>query len=240
MTKVIIRLVVGLSCVGVSACGGGQKPVEDERAHTQRQHQASRSEDDMAISGTLGAIKQVDIERTMHYEVSKMARCFADQYSRIPYLMGDIELAFRIGTSGRVKWVYPSASTIGDHLTEKCILERAGAITFPKPVGGDAEFKYSFAMDAMPNVEAPAQLDSTIVFNQTASWLEAVNTSCEQAHGLHITAYLNEDGWVALGAGVDSLETLPHVECVLGVLMAQEPPNPGRAAKISFTLPTAS
>jgi hypothetical protein len=192
----------------------------------------------MQVTGLYGTIPERKIEQTLEPKLPRFQRCFMQGAERVEFIGGRIEFYFRVGLDGRVEWVYPRVSTIGDRATEQCLLEIARATRFPEPKGGGAaEITWGFEIDAPEDVRAPVTLESA----QLAPVVEQ-NRDALQACGdgaFDVTAYIASGGQViAAGASADSNDAAARVDCVVDAVKTWSMPDPGSyPAKVSFRAP---
>src|SRR5437016_1429845 len=100
-------------------------------------------ETEMRVSGTLGTLRDEEIDGPFQRSWDDITRCYRDAQSRLSYLGGKIEVKVRVGGDGTPKRVFVSASTMGSYEAERCILQVARGLTFARPHGGtEAEFAY--------------------------------------------------------------------------------------------------
>lgn len=155
---------VGLA-LALSACGGGTSEQTTTTTTTARRSREVSAEEQaqadaragVQIEGLMGTISQDQVNMTLQPRTETFARCFT-QGAGVDFLGGDIRLSFRIHVDGSVAWVFPSQTTIGHRAVERCIVERARGVRFPRPRGGEAEFTWGFGYDAPLGHPPAAQL----------------------------------------------------------------------------------
>jgi hypothetical protein len=229
--------------VWLSACGGGaveqtstrsaHRPVEPS-AEAQAEADAR---DGVMIEGLMGTISQEQVNMALQPRTEGFARCFA-QGAGVDFLGGDIRLSFRIHVDGSVAWVFPSQTTIGHRAVESCIVERARAVRFPRPRGGEAEFTWGFGYDAPADVRPPLRWDAARASSALASNGAALVGRCGGQRGFRVTAYVDSGGRVmAAGVAAQSNDSAPHLDCIAQGVSGWRMPDPGSyPAKISFDL----
>ncbi|MDW8245924.1 MAG: AgmX/PglI C-terminal domain-containing protein [Sandaracinaceae bacterium] len=243
LDAICVRKLVTLAlCVSILACGGTSPPpppnhgTPSKRPTEPRQpHQPS---DGLQLQGNLGTISPEQVNRTLESRVSSFARCF-EAGQGLDILSGEIRLAFRIRVDGSVAWVYPIHSTIGHRGIERCIVDLASRVQFPRPRGGEAEFNWSFAYDAPSDVRPPLAWDAARLGALPLAEGSALLGRCGGARGSYkVTAYIEPGGRVlAVGASASSPEAASRLDCITEGIKGWRMPDPGSyPAKVSFLL----
>ncbi len=230
-----LTALVGLSLL--SACGGDAEVeiAETETSSSGAEETSARRDDGVQIEGLMGSMDAEDVRYTMENKLGRFMRCFSRRYEDIEILGGHIHMGFRVDIEGNVLWVYPTESSIGDRETEKCLLETAAAIHFPRPRGGEAEFGYPLHLDPPEDVRPPVQWEESAI----ASTVEANRrslTSC--GAGYTVTVYVAPGGEVmAAGASTSEQTNADGLDCVTDAVSRWSMPDPGSyPAKVSFSL----
>ncbi len=96
------------------------------------------------VAQELGSIDERAVQGTMEKLGARLEKCHSDGRGRVEYLSGDVKVFLRIDQVGKVRYGYFEESTIGDHETERCIMEVFSSATWPKPEGGEAEVRHAF------------------------------------------------------------------------------------------------
>lgn len=232
-----LLLTVSLALVG-AGCGGAAAPEPTTPEHRAGAHHTEvERTDGVAISGLMGTISQDAVRHALEAHMNAFARCFSDRMSAVEFLSGDITMSFRVDTAGNVLWVYPSASTIGDHDTEVCVLDVALHTHFSPPHGGEAEFTWGFGLDAADDVRLPTSWPETHVADVVSENRSSLG-SCGRSTGFEVTAYVAPGGTVmAAGGTAPDADSLPALHCVVTAVRGWTMPDPGSyAAKVSFHL----
>jgi hypothetical protein len=194
------------------------------------------------MSSELGDIDEEATKRTFDRLSPDLMRCYSAGLERLEYLGGDVAVWFRVGADGRLRWAFFDQSTLGDRVTEACMLRVLTAAQWPRPDGGEAEVHHTFGFDPPADVKAPTTWHVDQVAGAIAESLNAV-AACRR-HGagpFSVTAYVGPNGTVgrvlAAGAVVTNAQRVADVDCVLDVVERMRLPNPGDApAKVSFSL----
>lgn len=230
----LISCVVGAATAG---CGGAAPAETTTPTRTTTHHTAPDPEGGVAVTGLMGTISQDAVRHALEPHMNAFARCFSNRMSTVEFLSGDITMSFRVDTSGNVLWVYPSATTIGDHDTETCILDVARHTHFSPPHGGEAEFTWGFGLDAADDVRLPTSWPETHVADTVSENRSALGT-CGRTSGFQITAYVVPGGTVlAAGGTAPDADSLAALDCVVTAVRDWSMPDPGSyAAKVTFSL----
>lgn len=230
--------------LALSACGGGTTEQTTTTTTARRAREPSAEEQAQAdaragvqIEGLMGTISQDQVNMTLQPRTETFARCFT-QGAGVDFLGGDIRLSFRIHVDGSVAWVFPSQTTIGHRAVERCIVERARGVRFPRPRGGEAEFSWGFGYDAPSDVRPPLNWDATRISSTLASNGAALVSQCGGQRGYHVTAYVQSGGRViAVGVATQSNDTAAQLDCIATGVSGWTMPDPGSyPAKVSFDL----
>jgi hypothetical protein len=223
------------------ACGGGNEREETtevgDTTGTSGDEGEGDRDDGVQIEGLMGTLSADEVNRGLEPRMDYFARCFADRYAQIEIVGGSIELAFRVGVDGRVKWVFPRASTVGDRETERCLLDVAMRARFHPPRGGEAEFSWPLAFDPPDDVRPPFNWETERVADTVEANGAEVVTRCGRGPFV-VTVYVSPGGAV-LSAGASTTEqpSAEALDCVAEAVRAWSLPDPGSyAAKVSFEL----
>lgn len=230
---VVCWLALGAAC-------GGSDPAPTEQPvvpPSSGGENTRRSRPGVEISGTLGTIPTRAIDDRFEMKQQAFLRCFFDGSESLDVLGGSMEFYFRIANDGSVRWVIPRASTVGDRVTERCLLNLAGRMRFPAPQGGDeAEFAKSIEVDAAaarPPVNWDASRVSALVNGEAGALAACGGTQ------ITVTAYVAPGGTV-LAAGVATRDegSLAALDCVSDAVKRWQVPDPGSyPAKVTFSIP---
>jgi hypothetical protein len=193
-------------------------------------------DDGVQIEGLMGTLSSGEIARVLEPRMQRFAQCFTNRYGELEIVGGEIDLAFRVSTDGSVRWVYPHASTIGDRITERCLLDVARSSRFTEPHGGEAEFRYPLAFDPPDDVRPPLNWDASRVSDQVADQSRSVR-SCSSGP-VSVTVYIGPGGNVmAAGASSTDPEASDALDCVAEAVRSWSMPDPGSyPAKVTFEI----
>jgi hypothetical protein len=102
----------------------------------------------MRVEGQLGSIEPAAVDAVFDRELSALLKCHAARVRQLRALAGDVKVVLRIGEDGRARYAYVEDTSLGDHVTEQCILHVLSEAAWPRPVGGEAEVRKSFGFVA--------------------------------------------------------------------------------------------
>jgi TonB family protein len=148
-------LVLAFAVAG--GCGGGNKKAAEEpvaeRPPTRVPISDGDEEDDeehedVEVEGLLGRLDQNDIQPVVEKSWDAVQRCYSSAAGKLRYVGGQVELKFRVNRDGTVKHVHVARGVLGAWPVEKCVLELARAMVFPKPRGGEAVFTFPIEFPA--------------------------------------------------------------------------------------------
>ena len=194
----------------------------------------------IAIEGQMGALDPARVRRTLHDAEPTLTACYTRRVDALPCLSGHIDLRLRVGTDGAVRWAIPTATTLGDRTTERCILDAAAALHFEPPCGGESEVTYALDLDGGPDRRpatawTPQRVVTALRTRRTAL------AACRHgdASPVQVTLYVAPDGTVAAaGAPLASHEAVAMTDCVLREVQALHLPTPGSwYARTTVTIP---
>jgi len=194
----------------------------------------------MQVSGLMGTIPERKIQAKLEPKLPSFQRCFARGAERVELISGGMQFYFHVGLDGRVEWVYPKASSVGDRATEQCLLGIAGAARFPEPKGGGAaEISWGFDFDASDSARPPVDWDEAKVRPALDAERASLQDCGVESGALLVTAYVSPGGQVlAAGASASNREAADKIDCVIGAVQAWHMPDPGSyPAKVSFHAP---
>lgn len=201
----------------------------------------SNREEDFESEGLLGTLSQDEISRALRPKMGAFLECFTDRYRSVEFLSGAIQLVFRVSVEGRVRWVYPAVSDIGDRVAERCLLERARRVHFSRPRGGEAEFSLPLAIDPQEEIRPPFPWNEARLSGVISEHSAALVSHCGPdlvAPIWRITVYVSPGGeLLAAGASAANVDAAAKIDCVIDSIQAWPMPDPGSyPAKVSFTL----
>lgn len=221
---VVPAVVLGLPAALLGACGGGAPRHAAEPAPEARSTRVPVDEpedddsgnDDVQVEGLMGHIDRNDIQPVIERSWDQVQACYTGVIGKLRYVGGQVELKFRIARDGSVKHVHVAHGTLGSWPVEKCVLELARAMTFPKPKGGEAEF--SFPIDfpsrgrtiAMDDGRAQTELPPKLA-KLTKCTHDATDDGQPLPGRIDVTLYIGPGGTVtSAGFATEDAEDIPE------------------------------
>jgi hypothetical protein len=231
-----------LVCLLASAAGcGGDKPAQVAAPVASSGGDERRREEDrdsFAVTGIHGTLSQDEVKKALEPRMLKFARCIQKRSGDIEWLAGGVKLEFHVKVDGSVARAYPRDSSLGDRVTERCVVEVAEATRFPAPHGGEADFAWSFEMPLDSSIREPVSLPDDVLASALGEQSAALVSSCgEGSYG--VTAYVDPEGKVvAAGASAADEASAQKLDCVAAAVESFTFASPGSyAAKIRFSVP---
>ncbi len=239
----------------VCGCAKPKPPVTEPP----KESEPPRAAKAPVVEQEFGSIDLDAVEQLFKKEGDALESCHTEGRSRVPYLAGDVKLFLRIDRTGHVRYGYFEASSLGDRVTESCILAALVQLDWPAPVGGEAEVRHALGWEAGQE-RAPAPYDPEKVSKALASQGAVRSRVAECTKGMHgqiaLTGYIEpgpppKDGkdktkpkgkgkgkeghFRALGASASTKDASEKIDCVVGALTSLPLPTPGSSvAKVSF------
>ncbi len=234
----LLRTVgVLLALAACHACGGGEPaPKSPEPAPEVDEDQPSS----LAVSAEIGGLNEEKVDKTFRRALPDFQTCIEEGSKRVEFLGGSVSFFLKIDARGNIDHAHLEKSTIGDRVTEQCLLDSLRHEHWPKPIGGmHGLARKSFDFDPPNDVRAPTSWEADRV-SAAIRKLSQKLTSCKNgATGpFEATLYVGTDGAV-LGAGVTPPDEAGEadVDCLVNVLRGASLPSPGSwPAKVTFPL----
>ena len=249
----IHSLCVSAMLLGFS-CGGKQvsKPVAPvtekiEPVSVQATHKTDRKaldpladedkvNDGLELEGVKGRLHPADIANTLNPKQPKFVRCFEKKWREQPHTGGKIQMAFTVKRDGHIKRVVVENSDLGSWEVEECVLRHASSVVFPRPTGGEADFKLPIEF---PSQTAPHWMVYDVIKPQVeAQW--GVTEACgEGPKKTKITMYIGKEGTV-LDVGFSAKHKIDETwaSCTRDALLTwQMEEQRQKVSKLSFNIP---
>jgi hypothetical protein len=233
-----VGLMVGCTLgATVSACSGTPPPVDpDPGAGAGPSHLALGPSAQPMVESEVGTLDKVAVKEAFGVATPVIEACVQKgRRERQPLLGGAIDLFLRIGTEGDVRWAYLSSSTLGDHVTEKCIVDAMRGRSWPKPYGGkEGQTTQQLELgepDARPPV-AWSEGDLGASFTRLAGSLR----ECQRRAGtgaMQVTFYVDPsaDGRTGkathAGVAVSDEKGPAAIDCAVRAVLKARYPSPG-------------
>ncbi|WP_394830166.1 AgmX/PglI C-terminal domain-containing protein [Pendulispora rubella] len=146
---------------GLAHCGGSALPRPREQQPAPEVSSAiavapsPEPERAMRVEGQLGSIEPGAVDAVFDGQLASLQRCHTARVRHVRGLAGDVKFLLRIGEDGRARYVYVEETSLGDHVTEQCLVRVLSETTWPRPVGGEAEVRKSFGFAVPSNARSP-------------------------------------------------------------------------------------
>jgi hypothetical protein len=229
----------------VLACGGKEEakaPTSD--GPDESAQRAAKQKPLPQVQQELGSIDQREVEKTFAKLQGPLEKCHVQGRDRVEYLSGDVKIFLRIDGAGKVRWSHFEDSSLGDHETEKCIMQVFTSAQWPKPEGGEAEVRHGFGWgpggERAPTSWGPDKVTKAVDDSKDAQ-KELGKCKAGVKGDFKVTAYVEPDGkngkFHGIGVVPPSKEAASQIECVVKALEDVKLPSPGSyAAKVTFSL----
>lgn len=232
--------ILAAAAPAAAGCGGSQEAIKEPVNEPTSDGGPRRSS--LGVSAEIGALDEGQVKQAFKKASPKIEKCYVDGTQRVPYLAGEVRIKVRVTREGRARWLYVMDSTLGDRVTEDCMLGALKGITWPSPVDGEEGFAdsgFSFAPggdERMPVDWTPEQLGAPYV-KEAKPKLAKCRTEAG-AGPLKATLYVDTDGKAgAVGVSASDEKGEGAVRCVVDTLSAIKFPSPGSfASKVTVTI----
>jgi hypothetical protein len=227
----------------LAACGSVQEPAQLSAVNEEPSEVTATPVEPVAhqvqIEGILGTLSADEVRRGLEPRMRRFATCFSRRYDEIEVLGGELLMGFRVNREGRVLWVRPVRSTVGDRETERCLIDVAAEARFRPPRGGEAEFTYPLMMELPEGVRPPLSWGPERMQASVARFGEGLLEECRPAGepgGYVVTAYVERPGRIlAVGVTTDNPELTDTLDCVADSVRGWETATPGSyPARVQF------
>jgi hypothetical protein len=161
-----VAALVGCGTGGATGSSSSVPPIYGSLSDPRRGYEVRESSGEAADSGSLamlaqeGSLDQDDAEAAIKQHWNRMVRCYDQAGEARDYAGGPVTLRWVVGRDGRPTGVHVLASSLGSFEVERCLIDIASAVRFPRPQGnGKASVEYSLEFRStgeVPVVELPA------------------------------------------------------------------------------------
>jgi hypothetical protein len=230
--------VSGIGLGMLWACGDKPAAAPTVSESSGGEPRAEAREDTLGVSGLRGTLSQDEVQNALEPRMLKFARCVQQRSDAVEWLAGSVKLEFHVAIDGKVALAYPSESSMGDRVTERCAVEVAEATRFPAPHGGEADFSWSFEVPLDSSIREPVSLSAGELEETPGGLRGAVESACGTGQ-FSLTAYVDTAGKVvAAGAAAGDEESAGMLDCVAAAVASFSFKSPGSyAAKVQLALP---
>lgn len=194
----------------------------------------------VGVEAEVGALNEAAVTSAFQNASTGMLGCVKKASSRLPYLSGVAGVYVRVDGSGKVKYTFMKRSTLGDHETERCMLDVIRKQSWPAPVGGKEGFaETELTFDPPDRVRMPvswSEGDAGKGVDDAKKVLSGCKAKTSSGR-LTATVYVETDGSVlASGVSGEQEGTAQAGECVADGLKSVKLGSPGSfAAKLTLT-----
>jgi hypothetical protein len=247
--------------VSLAACGSGspkptanyaERPV-DARPPTRQVIENNDDDEntDMQVTSSHGKMDPADIEKAMASHTTAISECYTEQVGTRKWLGGDVLLHWWIDANGKLTSVALGDGDLGAWPIEKCMLDIARSITFPKPKGGKAEFTVPMQFSAKGRAMAWDSDKSLAAVGGQTKKLDECRKLAQlgsnpdgDATTVAITIYVGPGGKaqsVGFATTVGMPPADPWFDCVEKIAMGWRLPDPrGHYAKLAIAVDAAT
>jgi hypothetical protein len=190
-----------------------------------------------AAESEIGGMRESEVVATFEALGPAIAGCVEDGAKRVRELGGHFHVALRVDRQGQARWAYLRESSLGDRVTERCILDHVRRAKWPAPVGGEGLASRSFDIDPS---RSPVAWEEDRVRKSIDKAAKAFAQCKKGAPGSFVaTAYVRPDGRVAAaGVAPPDPDREPIADCLADAIERLRFGSPGRrAAKVTFEVP---
>jgi hypothetical protein len=176
------------------------------------------ADDGLGITGVYeGDLSPDEVSETMRGAAPGVSACFGAGKARNPHLLGAVAIRVIVARDGHVREAAIEEADLGDRETERCLVDVAIGLKFPKPRGGEVQM-------VLPLSFTPASARGGLVERpptplEIAAVHEAVEKACKPAAGAGylLTVYVTGAG-KPVGAGFASLDIVDPLfaDCATG------------------------
>jgi hypothetical protein len=226
-----VAVVAGCGTGGSTGAGsaGGVPPIYGSLSDPRRGYEVRESSGEAPDGGRLamvaqqGSLDQEDAEAAIKQHWNRMVRCYDQAGDARDFAGGPVTLRWQVAGDGRPTGVHVLASSLGSFEVERCLLEVAGAVRFPRPHGnGKATVEYSLEFRStgeIPVVELPGDATSAAL----PALLGRLASECHElgVDEVTTTLYIDRKGAVrSLGFGSARPFPAESAACVARTLRA--------------------
>lgn len=158
-------------------------------------------------------MNQYDVEEAFGGFQKLIVSCLDRNTPRIRALGGSFRLTLKINLDGTVRTAGMPETDLGDHRTERCILNSALRQVWPKPVGGEGDAEHTFSIDSDYEVTKWTRKDLRSSMKAIYRALE----TCKITRGgpFLTTFYITANGRVpAAGMPIDTETSYEQANCI--------------------------
>lgn len=231
----ILALTTALAVV--TGCGGAPPPKAPE-ATNPREGSSGETASGPSVESEIGGLNEAQVKATFGRASNSLSACFNKGAERLPYLSGEVHFVLRIKKDGGPRFAFVKDSSLGDRVTEECMLKALKSLTWPKPQGGEGIAENSFSFEPGADERPPVALTSEQLGKELKKAQGAL-AKCNAAPGaIKATMYIDTDGKpLSIGASSVDERADAAIGCVISTLQEVKFASPGSyAGKVTITL----
>lgn len=220
----------------VLACGATNPEVTEPTTEASPDRGSRPST--LSLEAEIGALDERAVTAAFNDSIDGMMKCFKKGIERVPYLAGVVRISVRVPAEGSVR-PFMKSSTLGDRVTEACMLEAIEKRSWPAPVGGKVGLaENEFTFDPQEGTREPVEWNRSDAGDSVDQALEELRRCGKHASGatLSATLYVETDGSVAsVGVAGNDPSVEGAADCVVDAMKALKFNSPGSfAAKLTL------
>ena len=230
-----LALVMALAVV--TGCGGAPQPKAPE-ATNDREASSREASSGPSVESEIGGLNEAQVKATFGRASNSLSACFNKGAERLPYLSGEVRFVLRIKQDGAPRFAFVKDSSLGDRVTEECMLKALKSLTWPKPQGGEGIAENSFTFEPGADERPPVALTPEQLGKEFKKAQGAL-AKCHATPGaIKATMYIETDGKpLAIGASSADERADAAIGCVISTLQEVKFASPGSyAGKVTITL----
>lgn len=132
-------LIVAAALLAAACSTPPPKPAEGPTKEPPKTGEGKPKKAGPDVMAEVGGLDQREVKKNFESLLQKVGGCQGGRRkanSKLDFLSGDVKVEVHVDTEGAVQAAFLPRSTLGDIETEKCILDAARAMSWPKPEGG--------------------------------------------------------------------------------------------------------
>jgi hypothetical protein len=229
------------AAIALTGCGAAPPPPAEEAGTKPTDAGAAyHAHQGIGTESEIGGLDEGKVKQVFQRSAAKLSACYDKGAERLPYLAGEISFRLRITHDGVVRWAHVKDSSLGDRITEECMLAILKAASWPLPQGGEGLAENSFTFEPGSD-ERPPVAWSPEQLGQPFRKAKGALAKCRKGAGtgpMKATLYVDTDGKPsAVGVSTADERGDAAVSCVIDTLKGLTFPSPGSyASKVSVTI----
>jgi hypothetical protein len=226
--------------IAATGCGAAPPPPADSGEKPIEAAARPRGHEGMGSESEIGGLDEGKVKQVFQRSAAKLSACYDKGAERLPYLAGEISFRLRITRAGGVRWAHVKESSLGDRVTEECMLAILKSAAWPRPEGGEGLAENSFTFEPGSEERPPVAWSPEQLGKPFRKAKDAL-AKCRSGAGtgpIKATLYVDTDGKAsAVGVATADERGDAAVSCVIDTLKSLTFPSPGSyASKVSVTI----